>query len=67
MQISALEDPKSSLSPGGSAISSGKGGDTKGSQCAVRLAELMMDFGVGATTANTYAVKKLVLDYFGED
>jgi restriction system protein len=33
----------------------------------VQLAELMMDFGVGVTTANTYTVKKLDLDYFGED
>jgi restriction system protein len=32
-----------------------------------QLAELMIDFGVGVTTANTYAVKKLDLDYFGED
>jgi len=32
-----------------------------------RLAELMIDFGVGVTTANTYTVKKLDLDYFGED
>jgi len=32
-----------------------------------RLAELMIDFGVGVTTANTYVVKKLDLDYFGED
>lgn len=31
------------------------------------LADLMIDFGVGVTTANTYAVKKLDLDYFGED
>jgi restriction system protein len=32
-----------------------------------QLAELMMDFGVGVITANTYTVKKLNLDYFGED
>jgi restriction system protein len=33
----------------------------------VQLAGLMIDFGVGVTTANTYVVKKLDLDYFGED
>jgi restriction system protein len=32
-----------------------------------QLANLMMDFGVGVTTANTYTVKKLDLDYFGEE
>lgn len=32
-----------------------------------RLAELMIDFDVGVTTANAYTVKKLDLDYFGED
>jgi restriction system protein len=32
-----------------------------------QLAGLMIDFGVGVTTANTYIVKKLDLDYFGEE
>lgn len=32
-----------------------------------QLAGLMIDFGVGVTTANTYVVKKLDLDYFGEE
>ncbi len=32
-----------------------------------QLAELMMDYGVGVTTANTYTVKRLDVDYFGED
>lgn len=32
-----------------------------------QLAGLMIDFGVGVTTASTYVVKKLDLDYFGED
>jgi restriction system protein len=32
-----------------------------------QLAGLMIDFGVGVTTSTTYAVKKLDLDYFGED
>jgi restriction endonuclease Mrr len=32
-----------------------------------QLAELMMDFGVGVTTAATYVVTKLDLDYFGEE
>ena len=32
-----------------------------------QLAELMMDFGVDVTTANTYTVKKPDLDYFGEE
>ena len=32
-----------------------------------QLAGLMMDFGVGVTTANTYVVKKIDLDYFGEE
>jgi len=32
-----------------------------------KLAALMIDFGVGVTTASTYTVKKLDLDYFGED
>jgi restriction system protein len=33
----------------------------------VQLAGLMINFDVGVTTANTYTVKKLDLDYFGED
>jgi restriction system protein len=32
-----------------------------------QLAGLMIDFGVAVTTANTYVVKKLDLDYFGEE
>jgi restriction system protein len=32
-----------------------------------QLAGLMIDFGVGVTTSTTYAVRKLDLDYFGED
>jgi restriction system protein len=32
-----------------------------------QLAALMIDFGVAVTTANTYVVKKLDLDYFGEE
>lgn len=32
-----------------------------------QLAELMMDFGVGVTTATTYVVTKLDLDYFGQE
>ncbi len=32
-----------------------------------RLASLMIDHGVGVTTRDTYAVKRLDSDYFGED
>ena len=32
-----------------------------------RLAELMIDHGIGVATAQTYAVKKVDLDYFEED
>jgi restriction system protein len=32
-----------------------------------QLADLMIDFGVGVTTANTYTVRKIDLDYFGEE
>jgi len=28
------------------------------------MANLMMDFGVGVTTVNTYQIKKLDTDYF---
>jgi restriction system protein len=31
-----------------------------------QLAQLMMDFGVGATEVETYKVKKLDRDYFDE-
>jgi restriction system protein len=32
-----------------------------------RLAQLMIDHGIGVTTARTYTIKKLDLDYFVED
>ena len=32
-----------------------------------RLAELMIDHGIGVTTARTYTIKKLDSDYFVED
>jgi restriction system protein len=32
-----------------------------------RLAELMIDYNVGVTTARTYAVKKVDSDYFVEE
>ncbi len=32
-----------------------------------RLAELMIDHNIGVTTARTYAVKKIDIDYFAED
>jgi restriction system protein len=32
-----------------------------------RLAELMIDHGVGVATARTFAVQKLDLDYFDEE
>lgn len=31
-----------------------------------QLADLMIDYGVGVSTVDTYAVKKLDLDYFAE-
>ena len=32
-----------------------------------RLADLMIEHGIGVTTARTYMVKKMDLDYFSED
>jgi restriction system protein len=32
-----------------------------------RLAELMIDFGVGVTTTRQYALKRIDSDYFDED
>jgi restriction system protein len=32
-----------------------------------RLAELMVEHGVGVTTTTSYEIKKIDLDYFAED
>jgi restriction system protein len=33
----------------------------------IRLAELMIDHGIGVETAHTYVIKKLDLDYFNDE
>lgn len=33
----------------------------------IRLAELMIDHGIGVETARTYTVKKIDLDYFVDE
>ncbi len=33
----------------------------------IQLAQYMMDYNIGATEVATYTVKKMDLDYFGED
>jgi hypothetical protein len=32
-----------------------------------QLAELMFDYGVGVTTANNYAIKRIDSDFFSEE